>query len=59
MKNWTLKPVRSGKLARGRSRTVANPFTCVGISPGPRVTSGVERMKTSAPRTEKPRVSET
>ena len=58
-KNWTFRPFRSGKLARGRTRKVTKPFVLVACSGGVDVSSGVERRNTSAPRTTNPRVSDT
>jgi hypothetical protein len=58
-KNWTWKPRLSGKMLRGNAVSVTKPDWFVTCSGGVDVTSGVDRAKTSAPRTTKPRVSET
>ena len=59
MKNCTWYPVFSGNVARGTIVSVTYPDWFVTCSVGVDVTSGVERTNTSAPRTQKPRVSET
>jgi hypothetical protein len=58
-KNCTWYPRLSGNVARGNTVSVTKPDWFVTCSDGVDVTSGVERRNTSAPRTTKPRVSET
>ena len=58
-KNCTWKPRLSGSALRGKVVSVTKPDWFVTCSGGVDVTSGVERTKTSAPRTQKPRESDT